>query len=119
MSHSFFIFFFFFFNDTATTEIYTLSLHDALPFSPPVSDFSGQGFELVGARLDYVAGQPAAALVYKRRQHVIDVFVWPGDGSEAVLARDGYNIERFARNGMRFWLVSDLNRNELNDLAQL
>src|SRR5215204_7186218 len=30
----FFFFFFFFFNDTATTEIYTLSLHDALPISP-------------------------------------------------------------------------------------
>src|SRR5215813_15354369 len=30
---SFFLFFFFFFNDTATTEIYTLSLHDALPIS--------------------------------------------------------------------------------------
>src|SRR6266496_5357597 len=29
-----FCFFFFFFNDTATTEIYTLSLHDALPISP-------------------------------------------------------------------------------------
>ena len=27
---------FFFFNDTATTEIYTLSLHDALPISPPL-----------------------------------------------------------------------------------
>src|SRR5215203_7376915 len=32
--HPFFMFFFFFFNDTATTEIYTLSLHDALPISP-------------------------------------------------------------------------------------
>src|SRR5215204_6908920 len=32
--HSFSCFFFFFFNDTATTEIYTLSLHDALPISP-------------------------------------------------------------------------------------
>src|SRR5207248_10914418 len=29
-----FFLFFFFFNDTATTEIYTLSLHDALPISP-------------------------------------------------------------------------------------
>src|SRR2546425_7359784 len=29
--------FFFFFNDTATTEIYTLSLHDALPISPAVA----------------------------------------------------------------------------------
>src|SRR3989337_4389111 len=31
--------FFFFFKDTATTEIYTLSLHDALPISKPVSRF--------------------------------------------------------------------------------
>src|SRR5438105_14921874 len=34
--------FFFFFNDTATTEIYTLSLHDALPISPP--DATGATF---------------------------------------------------------------------------
>src|SRR5256885_6420747 len=33
------IFFFFFFNDTATTEIYTLSLHDALPICPPTAAF--------------------------------------------------------------------------------
>src|SRR3712207_9572862 len=33
--HSHFFYFFFFFNDTATTEIYTLSLHDALPICRP------------------------------------------------------------------------------------
>src|SRR2546430_8526327 len=32
---------FFFFNDTATTEIYTLSLHDALPISPPIETEKG------------------------------------------------------------------------------
>src|SRR3989442_11914430 len=36
----FLLFFFFFFNDTATTEIYTLSLHDALPISPRMSSTS-------------------------------------------------------------------------------
>src|SRR5215813_14566237 len=36
----FFFFFFFFFNDTATTEIYTLSLHDALPISSPATRLS-------------------------------------------------------------------------------
>src|SRR5437899_4534720 len=34
---------FFFFNDTATTEIYTLSLHDALPISPPATPISPEG----------------------------------------------------------------------------
>src|SRR2546422_11695526 len=33
---------FFFFNDTATTEIYTLSLHDALPISSPVGSVLGE-----------------------------------------------------------------------------
>src|SRR5256885_8847249 len=33
MTQAFCVLFFFFFNDTATTEIYTLSLHDALPIS--------------------------------------------------------------------------------------
>src|SRR2546430_4014641 len=48
---------FFFFNDTATTEIYTLSLHDALPISPaqashdgsPLLGRAGQGLDRVAA----------------------------------------------------------------------
>src|SRR2546422_4643537 len=39
------VFFFFFFNDTATTEIYTLSLHDALPISP---ERGGKGTAALG-----------------------------------------------------------------------
>ena len=40
--------FFFFFNDTATTEIYTLSLHDALPIWIKVVNLVGRGFALLG-----------------------------------------------------------------------
>src|SRR3989449_10121841 len=50
-----FIFFFFFFNDTATTEIYTLSLHDALPISPPEIarlEVEGVGVHFGGVGLD-------------------------------------------------------------------
>src|SRR6266404_9907434 len=39
--------FFFFFNDTATTEIYTLSLHDALPISPGAGPHAGHPPEAV------------------------------------------------------------------------
>jgi anti-sigma factor RsiW len=91
-----------------------------LPFSPPVADFAQEGFELAGARLDYVGGHPVAVLVYKRRQHLIDVFVWPGSGPrDGAYSRDGFNVERFSAEGMRICLVSDLNRNELSDLARL
>ena len=109
--------------DIASSDQHTVKpwLSARLPFSPPVMDLSQDGFELTGARLDYAAGRPVAALVYKRRQHVVDVFVWPAAGESEIGAstRDGFNVERFARGGMRYWVVSDLNRNELEDFARL
>jgi len=111
------------FYDVASSDQHTVKpwLSARLAFSPPVADLSASGFELVGGRLDYIGAQPVAVLVYKRRAHLIDVFVWPVEAqkTEQTLAHDGFNIERFARNGMSFWLVSDLNRDELDDLARL
>ena len=108
--------------DVASSDQHTVKpwLSAQLPFSPTVTDLSAQGFELTGGRLDYVGGQRVAVLAYKRRQHLIDVFVWPAEEKRSLaLTRDGFNMERFAKNGMSYWLVSDLNRNELGDFAKL
>jgi len=109
--------------DVASSDQHTVKpwLSARLAFSPPVTDLSRSGFELIGGRLDYIGDQPVAVLVYKRRQHLIDVFVWPvvAPKLDQALTRDGFNIEHFAKNGMDYWLVSDLARDELNDLAQL
>jgi anti-sigma factor RsiW len=109
--------------EVASSDQHTVKpwLSARLTFSPPVMDLSAHGFELTGGRLDYVAGRPVAALVYKRRQHMIDVFVWPApaDTGERTFTRDGFNVARFARDGMTYWLVSDLNQNELSDLTRL
>jgi anti-sigma factor RsiW len=109
--------------DVASSDQHAVKpwLSARLPFSPPLADLSSHGFELRGGRLDYVGGRAVAALVYQRRQHVIDVFVWPVEEQKAgrTLTRDGFNIEHFAKNGMSFWLVSDLNGNELDDFARL
>ncbi|HEY6720562.1 MAG TPA: anti-sigma factor [Burkholderiales bacterium] len=109
--------------DVASSDQHTVKpwLSARLAFSPPVADFSAHGFELQGGRLDYVGGQSVAVLVYRRRQHVIDVFVWPAREQRAdrTAVRNGFNIESFARDGMGYWLVSDLNRNELGDFARL
>ena len=108
--------------DVASSDQHTVKpwLSARLPFSPPVADFSQEGFELAGARLDYVGGHPVAVLVYKRRQHLIDAFIWPGSGPhDGAYSRDGFNVERSSAEGMRICLVSDLNRNELSDLARL
>jgi len=108
--------------DVASSDQHTvkpwLSAH--LPFSPRVADLSGEGFPLVGARLDFIAGSPAAVLVYKRRRHTIDVFAWPGQGpARAPSARYGFHVERFHAGGMEYWAVSDLNRKELQDFTRL
>ncbi|HKW36324.1 MAG TPA: hypothetical protein VJO54_00775, partial [Burkholderiales bacterium] len=111
------------FYDVESSDQHTVKpwLSSRLPFSPPVADYSASGFELIGGRLDYIGAQPVSVLVYKRRQHVIDVFIWPVETPKAdrLQERDGFNIEHFAENGMGYWLVSDLGRKELNDLARL
>jgi anti-sigma factor RsiW len=90
-----------------------------LDYAPPVRDLTGAGFPLIGARLDHVLGRTAAALVYGRRKHRINVFVLPGaaPGSPLHAARDGFNIVGWQAEGFHYWAVSDLNRAELEELA--
>jgi len=93
-----------------------------LDFSPEVRDLSGDGYPLVGGRLDYLDGRGVAALVYERRKHTINVFIWPaqdasGAGqSEAGLR--GYNVIRWHRSGTSQAAVSDLNMAELRELVR-
>jgi anti-sigma factor RsiW len=93
-----------------------------LDFSPPVPDLSQQGFNLVGGRLDYVDGRPVAVLVYQRRMHNINVFLWPNHGAadDAIKEEDaqGYQILHWNGAETTYWVVSDLNKAELLDLAR-
>lgn len=94
-----------------------------LPFAPPVEDLTEEGFPLVGCRLDYVDGRRVAALVYQRRLHYINLFVWPsrpGRSEKAVHEeREGYNLLYWNQHGMTFWAVSDLANDEMQALAHL
>jgi len=109
--------------DVPSTDQHTVKPWFAgrLDFSPPVKDLSSEGFPLVGGRLDYIDNHVAAAIVYQRNQHVINVLLWPTSASDARLrasARQGYNVIETVRDGMQYWVVSDLNPAELQQFAE-
>jgi anti-sigma factor RsiW len=108
--------------DVESTDQHTVKpwFDGKLDFIPPVSDYAAQGFPLVGGRLDVVDGHDVAALVYARRKHFINVFVWPNREKESVSdgsgSRQGYNWVTWQSGDMQFCLVSDAALSDLREL---
>jgi mycothiol system anti-sigma-R factor len=111
--------------DVASTDQHTVKPWFAgkLDFSPPVTDFAAAGYPLIGGRLDYLQGRPVAALVYLRHQHTINVFVWPEagtrEGAGPVLTQQGFHVIHGGHAAMTYWVVSDLNTEELSEFARM
>jgi anti-sigma factor RsiW len=96
-----------------------------LDVAPPVIDLTAQGFTLIGGRLDYIDGRPVAAIVYKRRAHVINLFVAQvatqvtGPERRATIDQlQGFNIWRWTRSDLGFWAASDINAEELQEFGE-
>jgi anti-sigma factor RsiW len=109
--------------DVQSTDQHTVKpwFNGRLDLAPPVVDLTAQGFTLVGGRLDYLDGKPVASIVYKRRLHIINLFVTPAMGQEArptIEQVQGFNVWRWRNADLGFWAVSDINAEELQEFGQ-
>jgi anti-sigma factor RsiW len=87
--------------------------------APPVIDLAAQGFTLLGGRLDAIDGKPVAAIVYRRGEHVINLFVAKAASTGHTAAQgeavQGFNTQRWSDQGLHFIAISDLSNDELRD----
>lgn len=111
--------------DVQSTDQHTVKpwFDGKLDFVPPVADFSDEGFPLMGGRLDVLGGQSVAVLVYGRRKHIINVFVWPTKEADirpqSSATYQGYQWVHWRHQGLEFYAISDVSSADLKDLGQL
>jgi anti-sigma factor RsiW len=100
--------------DVATSDQHVVRpwFNGKVDIAPPVPELAAEGFPLVGGRLDYLDGHVAPAIVYRRRLHTVNLFVWPAEGrllnGGRTARRDGYSLVEWTSGGLRFAAVSDV-----------
>ena len=111
--------------DVLTSDQHTVKpwLSARLNVSPSVPELKAQGFPLVGGRLDYVDGHPAAAVVYRHAQHVINLFAWASPGKPDtgfhMESHQGFNVVSWRQGGLSYYAVSDVEADQLAEFAKL
>jgi len=112
--------------DVASSDQHTVKpwLDAKLDFAPPVVDLTNAGFPLIGGRLDYLDNRPVAALIYQRRKHFINLFVWPAsDASRRTapkeISHQGYHLVHWVEGDFNYWAVSDVNKEDLQNFQHL
>jgi len=108
--------------EVASSDQHTVKpwLSARLDYSPPVRDMANEGFALIGGRLDTLDKQRVATLVYRHRQHTIDVFVRPESTNAPSTLRivRGFSVARATGFGMDWLAVSDVSPDVLTAFVE-
>ena len=110
--------------DVGSSDQHTVKpwLDTKLDFAPSVFDLTNDGFPLIGGRLDYIENRPVAALVYQRRKHFINLFIWPAESAmtaaNKTISRQGYQLVQWIDRDFTYWAVSDVSESDLQLFKQ-
>jgi len=111
--------------DVLSSDEHTLEswFTSRLDFAPSVENLADKEFALLGARIEHLGNRPIAVLVYRRQEHIINLFIWPSgnasDSADKTMTYQGYHLVFWARLGMDCWAVSDLDADELREFARV
>ncbi len=112
--------------DVASADTHTVKpwFNGRISYSPPVEDFATQGFPLIGGRLEVIGEESVSTLVYRHKQHLINIYVLPDRLGGRYLKlktaqREGFNMLTREENGFVYVGVSDVNPADLGELLKL
>ena len=89
-------------------------------FAPPVPELADKGFPLVGGRLDSINGKTVGVIVYRRRLHAVNLFVWRSDMAlSGTAVEDGFNLAKWSDGELSFAAVSDVTKQDLGEFESL
>lgn len=112
-------------NDVVSSDRHTVKpwFQGRLDYAPDVVDLAKAGYPLAGGRLDYLNARPVAALTYRHRLHVINLFEWPaaspGDRPPEAVTHQGYSIVRWKHGTLEYWAITDGAPSDLLEFARL
>ena len=92
-----------------------------IDYAPPVPDLVAKDFRLAGGRLDYAENRVVAAVVYRRRAHIINLFILPHPAKPArnfETKRESFSVVRWTQGDLDFWAVSDIDALDLEAFHQ-
>lgn len=110
--------------DVVSTDQHTVKPWFAgkLDYSPQVVDLTPSGYPLIGGRLDVLDHRNVAAIIYQRRKHYINLFIWPADTKPLqgrLYNQNGYHALGWTKSGMNYLAVSEIGEKELREFVQM
>jgi len=109
--------------DVVSTDQHTVKPWFAgkLDYSPQVVDLAPSGYPLIGGRLDVLDHRNVAAIIYQRRKHYINLFIWPSNAGSlhGIYNQNGYHAVCWTKSGMNYVAVSELGEQELKDFVKM
>jgi anti-sigma factor RsiW len=114
--------------DVVSTDRHTVKpwFQGKLPFTFNLPELENSPYKLLGGRLVYLHNRPGAQLLFELRKHELSLFIsqeggltaWPGR-AEFDTRRNGFSVESWSQDGLRYAIVSDAGPSDVRGLGNL